>query len=175
MATFRSTAFFFFSFTFCRLSFTEDRMVVSVKSSRQPVQRMTGESLTLNCTMEYDEVTCINPKALWQRMGKEPLNDTDKYLIHINETKMREKPGFRKRDTYIQLVNLSLTDADLYQCTGECLQGPTAMGWHLNLTVTAAPDKTQENDRNGHNRCSADVILLIASLILLHGCRGLIK
>ncbi|XP_036418366.1 uncharacterized protein zgc:174945 [Colossoma macropomum] len=167
MTTYCSAALFLFLIAFFRRSSTEDS-IVNVKYSREPVRGMEGQFLTMKCTVEYSEVQCEGLKAWWCLPGEQcrPLTTPDRYLIHINETKM-EKPGFRQRDVFIQFKNLSHSDTALYQCTAVCRHpGTSAMGRLLNLTVTENPNKNHVNGQNRSDRCSVDMILLVVSFTL---------
>lgn len=96
---------------------------------------MEGQSLTLKCTVEYNVMRCGGLKALWRLEPGQYLTNLDRYLIHVNETQIPGKTGFRQRDVFVQFQQLSFSDTGRYQCIGECVLGPTAMGRFLSLTV----------------------------------------
>ncbi|XP_037399152.1 uncharacterized protein zgc:174945 [Pygocentrus nattereri] len=166
MTTYCSAALFLFLIAFFRRSSMEDR-IVNVKYSREPLKAMEGQFLTMKCSVEYSEVHCKGLKAWWCLLAEQrcrPLTTPDRYLIHINETKMDK---LIQRDVFIQFKNMSRNDTALYQCTAVCQHpGTSAMGRLLNLTVTENPNKNQENGQNQSDRCSVDMILLVVSFTL---------
>lgn len=111
---------------------------MQVKYSRAPVRKTEGQPLTLKCTAEYEEEHCGNVLALWflevSATLCQPLTDPDRYLIHINETKIG---GNRQQDAFITFTQLTLSNTGFYQCKAECQRtGTSAMGHVINVTVT---------------------------------------
>lgn len=111
---------------------------VRVRYSRDPIRRMERQSLTLNCTAEYEEEPCGNVWVSWCLTvpGKqcETLTDPDRYVININETKSNMR---RQQDAFITFIQLTLNDSGFYQCEAKCQRSQTsAMGHVINVTVT---------------------------------------
>lgn len=119
------------------LFFVYGTTIVVVKNSRAPVNRTEGQPLSLKCTAEYEEKLCGNIRVSWGLMvssGCHQLTDSDRYLIHINET----KTGWnRQQDAFISFTRLTLNDTGLYQCSAVCQHNrTTAIGRGISVTVT---------------------------------------
>lgn len=116
-------------------------MMVQVKYSKHPVRRTEGQPLTLKCTAQFEEEHCGSISVFWCLSVPEkpcqPLIDPDRYLNHINETKLGRETVFRQQDAFVMFPQLTLNDTGFYQCKAVCQRsGATAMGHLINITVT---------------------------------------
>lgn len=97
--------------------------------------------MTLKCTAQYEEQHCGNISVFWclsvEEKPCETLTDPERYLIHINETKLSGETVFRQQDVFVTFTHLTLNDTGFYQCKAKCQRtGATAMGHHISVTVT---------------------------------------
>lgn len=110
---------------------------MKVKYPRAPVKGTEGQTLTLKCTAEYEKEQCGNILVFWCLEVStlcQPLTDPDRYLIHINETKIG---GNRTQDAFIKFTQLTLNNTGFYQCKAECQRsGASSVGYFINVTVT---------------------------------------
>ncbi|XP_047668938.1 uncharacterized protein zgc:174945 [Tachysurus fulvidraco] len=140
-----STAFFLFFIALSTFPFTS-KSIVQLKYPKQPVRRTEGQSLTLKCTAEYEEVPCGNILVDWCFSVPEEcwnLIDPDRHLIQVNETK--KDGGLRYRDVSITFTQLTLRDTGLYQCKAECQHfGASAVGHLINVTVTGQKETDEK-------------------------------
>lgn len=109
---------------------------MQVKYSRKEFQRTEGQPLTIKCTAEYKKKECEDIQVDWQ-LGQLKLINPDKYMISINETKMTNKTGFRERNVFMSVENLTITDNGMYQCIAVCNPNKTtATGHFIHVNVT---------------------------------------
>ncbi|XP_060780586.1 uncharacterized protein zgc:174945 [Neoarius graeffei] len=178
-----STALLFITLcTFPSTPKSIDTIFVQVKYSRQPIKRTEGQTLTLNCTAQYEKQHCENISVFWclsvEDKPCEPLTDLDKYLIQISETKLSKETLLRQQDAFVTFTQLTRKDTGFYQCKAKCQHtGATAMGHRINVTVTGqeetrnifTSDAKGQTFLNRSNQCSMDMFLLtiLFSFILL--------
>ncbi|KAB5523286.1 hypothetical protein PHYPO_G00150830 [Pangasianodon hypophthalmus] len=162
MSTRSSTALFLFLITISTFP-SMLKSTVQVKYSRDPVRRTEGQPLTLKCTAEYEEENCGNIRVSWCLTSQE-LTDPDRYLIHINETKIG---GNRHRDAFITFTQLTVNSTGFYQCKAVCQHtGTTAIGHVISVNVTGDANKGLKT-LNRSDRHSVDVFLLAISVFIL--------
>nr|NP_001076361.1 uncharacterized protein LOC793867 precursor [Danio rerio] len=137
-----------------------------VRYPREPVEEMEGRVLSFKCRLEYKTENC-DISAKWWRVESEtisePITDTNRFLITVNETKKDEQ---RHRDIVLTFKSLSIADRGYYQCNAKCLNsGTVGKGHVLTLNVKADPHKGLKASA-WSGKLKTDVTVLVLSIVL---------
>ncbi|KAJ8004349.1 hypothetical protein DPEC_G00158250 [Dallia pectoralis] len=143
--------------------------VVSLRYLKESLVGTEDTSLRLTCKAEYNRLLCGQIKAYWCRHSSQncgELLDPMKYLTVVNETKLVSDDILRQVD--IVFKQLALADQGVYQCHAKCdIDGHSALGHFINITVKAAPIVNIKNANDGGPNRTYNTGLVLFSLVIL--------
>ncbi|XP_064182609.1 uncharacterized protein zgc:174945 [Anguilla rostrata] len=148
---------------------------ILVKYPKATLQKQEGETLNLNCTVDYDQNRCEDIHAHWCKLtlnaGCTELTDTSRYLIQVSEKILGNRVS-RSRLVALSFNRMTLEDEGTFQCNAACGdKGQSAMGNLIALSVEKADPK-----RNPLNNCGilrAEVIAIALHFLFLFACSTL--
>ncbi|KAG5852936.1 hypothetical protein ANANG_G00067810 [Anguilla anguilla] len=161
---------------FClSISLSLGQDILLVKYPKATLQKQEGETLNLNCTVDYDQNRCEDIHAHWCKLtlnaGCPELTDTSVYLIQVSE-KILGNGVNRSRLVALSFNRLTFGDRGTFQCNAECGgNGLSARGNLIKLSVKKADPK-----RNPLNNCGilrAEVIAIALHFLFLFACSTL--